>query len=1218
MQKQQKTNRVTTAAGIGVAVGAIIAGTSLAAAQDADSRTHSLKIMGFNVWLNGIDSKMWDATQKQNGNLVYNKTMHDLLRGVAPDVLVMPELYNNDGQKLGNKSVVGAHVQNTLDILNGLPGKLGPYQKNQDWDNREGSGMIFSSGNMQGLGNDTIRITPGNGFSDVVIESRHLNYYDEPDERIGQAKQLVQAAQSRAIPTITVGDFNAGDISERGLLSVDAQILLMQNATSDFYKALSHEYLANGDQAKVRQVVQDAYGGQNIDNLSWVEWGNALDAAYKAGKETGLKDETFPVAHNQPQTMNILKKQYQLMQLDRNRELFKPSQKGDDRATWTSNGEDATNTWPSWDRVNIDHVMMSRPFAKWVQVTDNGKWSGNLSGAATLPNGDSLSDHEPVAQGLRWIGPQLETYKEGTDEKARLAWDAGAYDFAGRNKEFFLTRNNNRSDVYLGHISDENGNPILAGLTLTEKKTLLDCKSTDARFQQAIKDYCIDDHSFIGETVVTDGGTIIVDEDAALGGRAADLRLANGGLRIVGGTMHNLDREVVLHQPGWIDVADAGNLVSVDQAVRGAGSLTKLGEGTLVFSTANSYTGGTIVEKGALKSGVTGSFVNDTGYVVNGGTLDLNNFDLSMSSFSGKAGNVKLGNASLTVNQAANSRYDGSIDGSGGLTKSGEGWLILNGGNSYSGKTLVSGGGLIVGDRDHADASLASNVDVGPGAMFGGIGTIGGLTVASGGTVTPGNSIGTLSVAGDVFLNSGSTYRVDTDPDGSSDKIAASGSAALEGGNVHVEKIVGNYMPGRRHTILTANGGITGTFADLSQNMPFVDLGLAYDPHNVYLDIVRNGVSFSSIAITRNQQATAATVEALSGGNAVFDAAVLQDNEGSARRAFDQLSGELHASATTALINDSRLVRNAAYDRIRAAFDDVAAADVPVMSVGPDATAIAPADAPVMTAWGHAFGAWSETKSNGNAAGLDQSIGGFITGYDAAVAESWRLGAMAGYSQSSFDTEGRGSGSSDNYHVGVYGGGRWDALSLRSGLAYSWHSVETSRITSFSGFEDHLRADYDAETFQAFGELGYRIDTQRIAFEPFVNLTHVSVKADGFAEKGGAAALTGEGDTTDTTFTTLGLRASAPFTVGTIDAEVRGTVGWQHAYGDTTPLATLAFGGSNAFTIAGVPVAEDTGLAEAGFDFKLSEQATLGLSYTGQFGSNLTQHAVDASFVMKF
>ena len=196
--------------------------------------------------------------------------------------------------------------------------------------------------------------------------------------------------------------------------------------------------------------------------------------------------------------------------------------------------------------------------------------------------------------------------------------------FQDKGKVFYLTRNNMRTDVYLGQISDDNGMPILTGLTEAEKKTLLDCKSTDPRFQQAIQDYCIDDHSFIGETLVKNGGTVIVDEDAALGTSAAELRLDDGKLTIAGKAMTTLDRSVILETGGGtIDVDDPANKVTMAQVISGAGSFTKAGAGTLDLTGANTYTGQTVVEDGRLA--VNGSIASSTLTTIrNGGTLGGN------------------------------------------------------------------------------------------------------------------------------------------------------------------------------------------------------------------------------------------------------------------------------------------------------------------------------------------------------------------------------------------------------------------------------------------------------------------------------------------------------------------------------------------------------------------------------------------------------------------
>ncbi|MGH9917009.1 MAG: hypothetical protein ACRD63_17180, partial [Pyrinomonadaceae bacterium] len=62
--------------------------SSPALAQDANTKNYSVKFMAFNIWNLGANSKIWDPAQKLAGNLVYTDAMKQLLRSVAPDVLV--------------------------------------------------------------------------------------------------------------------------------------------------------------------------------------------------------------------------------------------------------------------------------------------------------------------------------------------------------------------------------------------------------------------------------------------------------------------------------------------------------------------------------------------------------------------------------------------------------------------------------------------------------------------------------------------------------------------------------------------------------------------------------------------------------------------------------------------------------------------------------------------------------------------------------------------------------------------------------------------------------------------------------------------------------------------------------------------------------------------------------------------------------------------------
>jgi subtilase-type serine protease len=112
--------------------------------------------------------------------------------------------------------------------------------------------------------------------------------------------------------------------------------------------------------------------------------------------------------------------------------------------------------------------------------------------------------------------------------------------------------------------------------------------------------------------------------------------------------------------------------------------------------------------------------------------------------------------------------------------------------------------------------------------------------------------------------------------------------------------------------------------------------------------------------------------------------------------------------------------------------------------------------------------------------------------------------------------------------------------------------------------------------------------------------------------------LSPSSSTTDTTFTTLGVRASTDVALGSVNATARGMLGWRHAFGEVTPLSSFAFAGGDPFIIAGAPIARDAALIEAGIDLQMSANATLGLSYAGQFGSHTADNGAMADLSVKF
>jgi outer membrane autotransporter protein len=188
-------------------------------------------------------------------------------------------------------------------------------------------------------------------------------------------------------------------------------------------------------------------------------------------------------------------------------------------------------------------------------------------------------------------------------------------------------------------------------------------------------------------------------------------------------------------------------------------------------------------------------------------------------------------------------------------------------------------------------------------------------------------------------------------------------------------------------------------------------------------------------------------------------------------------------------------------------------------------------------------------------------------------------------------------------------------LAFRSGVAYTWNSIEANRSAAFSGFEHSLASHYHAGTAQVFSELGYGLKMDAITVEPFANLAYVHLHTNGFTESGGSAALSANDQGTDSTFSTLGLRLSGSFTIVGVTATTNGSAGWRHAFGDMTPNSELAFASaSSTFTIAGVPIARNAAV----IDVAISRNASVGVSYHGQFAPGSTDNSVRGNVSIRF
>ena len=713
---------------------------------------------------------------------------------------------------------------------------------------------------------------------------------------------------------------------------------------------------------------------------------------------------------------------------------------------------------------------------------------------------------------------------------------------------------------------------------------------------------------------VLGSGTITLDGGTLQSG-AAGLQLVNHTIQFTsaGGTIDT----------GSFDLTTHAQMIDGDVPL---GTFTKLGSGSLILTNIygfSNYATATNVAEGSIVAGNANVFSANSSYAVtSGASLVLDNYNQAIGSLVG-AGAVDLGSATLTTgNDNKSTTFSGVISGAGKLVKAGSGIQTLTGTNLYSGGTNVDAGTLIVGIG--GVGSILGPVAVKSGARLGGSGTIGGnVTVLAGGTHGAENQ----TINGN-YVNSG-IFEVAATPAGA-DKLTVNGTVDISGATLNLvlsPSSMGAWLPVNGPFTLIANDGgdaVAGTFASVGNlnSLLFLDHLINYtggDGNDVTLTLTRNNVTLVSVAEAPNQASAAGAVAALPNSNPVAAAFLMSTDENQARDALNQLSGDVHASVSGGSSQASSFVGEFANDRVRSAFGDVAAPDLPVMAYGEGGSELVAADTDRFVVWGHALGNWGSVDGNGNASGFDHSSGGLVAGADTVVGGDWRVGLLAGYSRTSFETDGgASSGDSDNFHLGVYGGRHFGAVALRAGAAYTRHSIDTTRTVSFPGLSETLKASYDAGTAQVFVEAGYRAEMGRVAFEPFAGLAYVSTSTDGFTETGGAAALTGADKSFDSTTSTLGLRAATDLHLGDAKATARGGLGWRHAFGGVEPSSTVAFAGGDSFTVYGAPIARDALLIEAGFDLAIAPKATLGLTYTGQIANGARDHGAKASLGVKF
>ena len=534
--------------------------------------------------------------------------------------------------------------------------------------------------------------------------------------------------------------------------------------------------------------------------------------------------------------------------------------------------------------------------------------------------------------------------------------------------------------------------------------------------------------------------------------------------------------------------------------------------------------------------------------------------------------------------------YDGQ------LVKQGTGTLVLTGNNTYEGTTTVEAGTLL--------------------AFTESIGTDNTVTVKSGAT------FGVLSSYNDNFTMTGVNTSEATEEDKLTIDLTDGGTLFVDAAsNVEVAKV--DFGSGAKNVVVglvgadteqlaTAykgeaefSGSITSDEADfegveadsMATDSAFFTVGdsvVSEDGKTLSVSVESNGNTVADFAASKNALAIA---NALDNGPANdFLGTVLTMTEGQVTDALDMLSDDMYSAARNAFAVNSLTVSRTVIEQARS-YGEGRAAEF---------------ENGRGRIWAAGVGQWM--NADGASSSLNVDFGAGFVGAEWIATENTKIGAYFGYGTTKYEGA-SGKIDGDDLHYGIYGMSDIGPVGLTYGIGYT--TEDRDSIRTFAGTPN--AHSEDATALQVFAEAAYNdfyLGSVNIA--PYFGYEWMRIETDGFSE----AAMGHDfrmGDVEDDLqVATIGARVTAPVMVGKMPVAFKADVGYSRFFGDTESVTSMQLGNGGA--IASIEGEELEGQVNFGLGVtaQIGKRATVGISYTGAYGSDTDTHGIGAGLRVNF
>ena len=535
----------------------------------------------------------------------------------------------------------------------------------------------------------------------------------------------------------------------------------------------------------------------------------------------------------------------------------------------------------------------------------------------------------------------------------------------------------------------------------------------------------------------------------------------------------------------------------------------------------------------------------------------------------------------------------------GTLTKSGEGTLVLVGDNSYKGDTIVNGGTLLAFSESIGNHEKA--VVVGEKGTFGVLSSYNDNFTLTGLNTSKNAEADRVSVnfakGAKLYADAGSTVTL-KDVTFIGDKQIVVGLAGAS--EEQLAKAYEGEATIDGSVTIAGKGDFKGAKVVGTEETDYAffevsdKLTISNSDKTIEVSAKSNGKTIADFATTKNSAAIASALEAssvegLKGEVLTMTGAQVEDTLGA-------LSDDMYSAARNAFAVNSLTVSRTVVEQARS-YGEGRAAEF---------------ENGRGRIWAAGIGQWM--NADGANSSLNVDFGAGFIGAEFVATENTKVGAYFGYGTTKYEGA-SGKIDGDDLHYGIYGMSDIGPVGLTYGIGYTTEDRDSMR--TFAGTAN-VHSE-DATALQVFAEAAYNdLYLGSVNIAPYFGYEWMRIETDGFSE----AAMGHDfrmGDVEDDLqVATIGARVTAPVMVGKMPVAFKADVGYSRFFGDTESVTSMQLGNGGA--IASIEGEELEGQVNFGLGVtaQIGKRATVGISYTGAYGSDTDTHGIGAGLRVNF